>query len=681
MWASDTTRAVPKLALPSKSTLAGVALIIAVGLACTGFRLGNPLARLSYDLTFKFGLLDHEHGRSRFAPPEAVIVTIDEESKKEFGVRADQPFPRKLHTALLERLTRAGARVVFYDIIFEAPSDDPAIDEAFAEAMRKNGHVVLSGIDRSVDRDGALGGTAVQPTPVLRDAAHSWGLAGPLLLDPDNAVRRVGISATDVPLAHWLAAEMAGGPAVTDSAHAQSRRWLNYYGPAGTVRSCSFYEALDEKMISPDFFRGKVVCIGGKPSAVGRRFGEDEFAFPLSRWGGPFIVGLEIHTTALLNLLRHEWLVRMPLPLELALVALLGLGAGLAAYGLPPRRGLTVLVFAALPLTIGSFALQIHGHVWWNWLVPVAVQIPLAVVWSTVTRFASEARRRAQLRQAFSLYLSPQMADRIAEDKFDLKPGGKLVEATVLFTDCKGFIAMSEEIKDAQKISDLLIAYFTETSRHVQENDGTIIKYIGDSVFACWNAPIAEPDHAAKAARAAWAMHDSSKKVVLGRTLITRVGVCTGEVLAGNLGSPYRFDYTAIGETVNFASRLESLNKQLGTDVLIADTTRRGLGDRFICRALGSFIVAGKTTPVAIHELIAPADAAPTGLDWLTTWEEGMKALRQGDFSSMQKALREVVWQRGGNDGPAEFYLKHLAKLETENQLREWTGIVKLSEK
>jgi adenylate cyclase len=285
------------------------------------------------------------------------------------------------------------------------------------------------------------------------------------------------------------------------------------------------------------------------------------------------------------------------------------------------------------------------------------------------------------LRQAFALYLSPQMADRISEEQFDLKLGGKLVEATVMFTDCKGFTAMSEELGDAQRISETLIAYFTETSKHVLENDGTILKYIGDAVFACWNAPIAEPEHAIKAAKAAWAMHTSSQEAIMGRTLTTRVGVCTGEVLAGNLGSPYRFDYTAIGETVNFASRLEGLNKYLGTNVFIADSTRRALGNDFVVRSLGNFVVAGKTSAVAIHELVAPPGLFTGDKAWLATWDEAMKALRQGDFAVMEKSLREVVWQRGGSDGPAEFYLKYLARLAKEESLREWTGIVKLTEK
>lgn len=663
----------PKPALLKKSALVGMALLVAVGLACAAFRLGNPLARLSYDLTFRFA--------RPFAPPEAVMVMIDDESRKELGVAPGQPMPRMLQARLLERLTRDGARIVFYDLIFDVPSDDPAADTAFAAAMKRHGGVVLSGLHDKVLRSGVAEEIVVRPTDTLREAARGWGLAGPLLLDPDNTVRRVGLPATDEPLAHWVAAELAGAAATRIEANREAMRWLNYYGPAGTIPWCSFHEALDEKMRPADFFRGKIVCIGAKPSAVGRKFGEDEFGYPHSRFGAPYIIGLEIHTTALLNVLRGEWLDRLSLPLELTLVALLGLVAGIAAYSLPPMRGMIVLAVCALAVAIGAMAHQIHARMWWNWLVPVAVQFPLAAVWSTATRYAGEVRRRAQLRQAFSLYLSPQMADRIAEEKMDLKPGGQLVEATVLFTDCKGFTAMSEELKDAKIISDTLIAYFTQTSRHVLENDGTIIKYIGDAVFACWNAPIADAEHAIKAARAGWAMAEASKQVVMGRALTTRVGVCTGEVVAGNLGSPYRFDYTCIGEAVNFASRLEALNKHLGTGVLLADTTRQALGDRFICRALGSFIVAGKTTPVAIHELIAPAESKPADLAWVQTWDEAMRTLRQGDFEALQKLLREVVWQRGGSDGPAEYYLKYLAKLEEENHLREWTGVVKLSEK
>src|SRR5205085_6306726 len=132
-------------------------------------------------------------------------------------------------------------------------------------------------------------------------------------------------------------------------------------------------------------------------------------------------------------------------------------------------------------------------------------------------------------------------------------------------------------------------AYFTNTTQHVVENQGTIIKYIGDAVLAVWGAPLPDAEHPIKATRAAWRMHLASGKEVLGHKLITRVGIHTGEVLAGNLGSAYRFDYTVIGDAVNFAARLEALNKILGTRILISDATVSQLKGEFITRRLGEF--------------------------------------------------------------------------------------------
>jgi adenylate cyclase len=674
------------LALPKRSTIIASVMIVMAGLVFNDLKVGGFLARLSFDLPFRFR-------QSR--PTEAIIVTVDDQSRKDFGLPAGTPIPRKLQAELLERLTRDGARVVFYDLLFDMPSDDPAGDEAFAAAMRKSGNVVLSALYETPDHDVANVDIVTQPVPMFRDAARAWGLAGPLALDPDNAVRRIEVPGIEGDLAHWKVAELLKASVTKQHETHRRPRWLNYYGPAAvTIPWCTFYEALRDQR--QGFFRDKIVCIGSRPPAAGRKFGQDEFGFPYSRWGtkgsfwgtgddqrgrSDYIIGLEIHTTALLNLVRDDWLRSMGVPIQLVLVILIGILATTIAYSLSPVRGVLVLTVLAAGIAITSVVLQIRGNVWWNWMAPVAVQIPLAAIGSGASLYLGEVRRRAQLRQAFSLYLSPQMADRISEEQVDLKPGGKLVEATVMFTDCKGFTSMSEELKDAQRISETLIAYFTETSKHVLENDGTILKYIGDAVFACWNAPIAEPNHAVKAAKAAWAMHTASQKAILGRSLATRVGVCTGEVLAGNLGSPYRFDYTAIGDTVNFASRLEGLNKFLGTNVLIADSTRKRLDDQFVLRMLGNFIVAGKTSAVAIHELIAPPGESAGDVAWLAKWDESMKALRQGDFAAMQKALREVVWQRGGTDGPSEFYLKYLAKLEKEDSLREWTGIVKLTEK
>ena len=149
-----------------------------------------------------------------------------------------------------------------------------------------------------------------------------------------------------------------------------------------------------------------------------------------------------------------------------------------------------------------------------------------------------------------------------------------MVDATIIFTDLENFTTISENL-DPAEVSEILTSYFGQTTKCILENKGTIIKYIGDAVFAAWGAPIDDPHHAIRAAETACDLRCLSELVVRGKTLRTRVGIHSGKVLAGNLGSTYRFDYTMIGDAVNFASRLESLNKYLRTQVLISDAVRQ----------------------------------------------------------------------------------------------------------
>jgi len=314
-------------------------------------------------------------------------------------------------------------------------------------------------------------------------------------------------------------------------------------------------------------------------------------------------------------------------------------------------------------------------------MVPAAVQMPLGFIGSVGSRYLLESRRRKELRRAFGFYLSPQMADKIADSDFDLKPGGKLVDVTVIFTDLEGFTSITENI-DPAEVSEILTSYFGQTTKCILENKGTIIKYIGDAVFAAWGAPVDEPQHAMRAAETACDLRCLSELLVRGKTLRTRVGIHSGKVLAGNLGSSYRFDYTMIGDAVNFASRLESLNKYLSTQVLISDAVRKQLSpDRFIIRPLGEFRVAGKKQSVVIHELLCRCDAESGEKVWIDVFEEGLGKFRAGEFDAARVSLNRAREIRGGADGPSEFYLRKIAGVEADGHRENWTGIVELSEK
>jgi adenylate cyclase len=271
------------------------------------------------------------------------------------------------------------------------------------------------------------------------------------------------------------------------------------------------------------------------------------------------------------------------------------------------------------------------------------------------------------------------MADLIADSDFSLEPGGKVVDATIVFTDLENFTTISEDL-DPAEVSRLLIAYFEQTTRCILNNQGTIIKYVGDAVMAAWGAPVFEPAHAARATEAACDLRCLTEVEVLGKKLRTRVGVHSGKVLAGNLGSSFRFDYTMIGDTTNFASRLESLNKYLGTQVLISEAVRTQLADQFVTRRLGEFQVVGKAHSVIVHELLCRCEAANGERIWIDVFESAVDSFREMDFNRSAELMRKTIALRNGNDGPAAFYLRKIAALAGKD-LANWNGVIELTEK
>jgi adenylate cyclase len=498
-------------------------------------------------------------------------------------------------------------------------------------------------------------------------------------VDADYAVRQLFPGTSEIPSGTWRAAEVLGAPATREPREAKVQRWINYYGPKNTLSSVNLAQALDPQGVPPGFFKDKIVMVGGRSAVSYLAAGRDEFGTPYSRGTHQFTSGLEVHATVLLNLLRGEWLTRLPESEETLIIILAGLVAGLMA-GVRPFFAVLAILIASFAITFLAFWCVWHQHVWFDWMIPAAIQMPLGLAWSVGSQYLLESRRRKELRRAFGFYLSPQMADRIADSDFDLKPGGKLVDVTVIFTDLESFTSISENL-DPAEVSEILTSYFGQTTKCILENKGTIIKYIGDAVFAAWGAPIDEPNHARRAAETACDLRCLSELVVRGKVLRTRIGIHSGKVLAGNLGSSYRFDYTMIGDAVNFASRLESLNKYLSTQVLISDAVRQQLGGGFVTRQLGEFRVAGKKQSVVIHELLCRCDAESGEKNWIEIFEKGLAVFRAGEFKAAREYMNRTRETRGGSDGPSEFYLRKLAVLEQNGDLENWTGIVELSEK
>lgn len=639
-----------------------------------GWLLGSfadALARLSYDLPFVV--------RGKAQALDIAVVYIDENA----ALALKQPMPawdRQLHAQLVRRLTRAGARAVFFDIVFVDDWPDPAVDRDFADAIRENGRVILGAGLEIEEGEQATQERIILPMPSLRQAAMGWGLLTFRPIDADYCVRQIYTGSETVPSATWRAAfKLDAG--LTDTAEARAEpRWVNYYGPADSFPNVGYDRALDPDGVPPDFFRDRIVFVGGRSTLSELRLGKDDFRNPYGLLGRSFSKGVEIHATILQNLLRHEWLRRLAAHRELSLVIGVGvlLGAGLPLFR--PHAAALLAVVATLGMAGFACWLFAAKYIWFSWCVPAFVQVPVALAWAIGARYFLEERRRRALRSAFRHYLSEQMADRIADAEFDLRPGGVVVEASVLMTDLEGFTGLSERLDDPERLTELLTKYFSQTTRHILENDGTILNFVGDAVSAVWGAPLAIHDHARKAAVAAWRLHEASRFEVDGRLLRTRIGLHAGRVLAGNVGSAERFDYAVVGDAANLASRLEGLNKYLGTHILISDSIRKEIDDLFLTRSLGEFRVLGKRQPYLVYELIGPIPAdgkAP----WIETFARGIEAFRTRHLTEAERRMQETITLRGGRDGPAAFYLGEIARLRADGIPSDWQGIVQLTAK
>lgn len=665
----------------------------------------DPLQRLSFDLPFltRHSLPSWLRPAAGAPRPtdEVVILYMDDESAQRLDQSPGGPWSRAMHTKLLNWLAKDGARAAMFDVVFDKEMPE---DIAFAEALATHGNTFLGATIRTnseaplspeeavrFQQVGIQSEKRVKPVAALAKAARGSGLLTFRPVDGDYGVRRLfpgkfREGSDSWPTVTWQLAQSLGAGLPEEETARFAHRWVNYYGPSRRIQSVSYYRALvADGGVPPGFFKDKIVFIGGRSDlGTGPKKLLDEFSTPWSHFRGrTYTPGVEIHATIFLNLLHHDWLERVPLRIEKWGIVLFGLVlAGLR--WLCPARAVLVALLVALAVFCGSCFLQWHSRLWWNWAVPVFVQIPLAAVLAVASRYYLEERRKRKLRAAFGYYLSPELASEIAERNFALVPGGEKVEATMIFTDLEGYTTLSEKLGDSSRLGSVLTDYFTRTTDEILAQKGTVIKFIGDAVFAAWGAPLPQPDHAIRAVHAAWRLSqvsemdvpiiqsDGSIETVHVRT---RIGVHTGEALAGNLGSARRFDYTLIGDAVNFAARLEGANKYTGTTILISDDTAQQLGGAFLLRPLGVFKVKGKAKGVIIHELLGedPTSAPP----WLAIFATGLAAWNAGDFHAARAAFEQVKAARRGEDGPSQFYLDRLPITIPA----EWTGQVTLEGK
>lgn len=670
---SKPTKTAGELVLRLVASVLGIGLAITVGYLGLG-RVGDSVRYLSYDLPYVTF--------SDTSADEVVIVYLD----KLDGEYLD----RSQQAALLDELGKAGARAVVYDLIFDRPSEDPSVDEAFAAAMLRfrgvdedwnpiegetRRHVFLACGRESYEQAGVIVERLIPPNDQLIGAADDFGIVT-FVTGKNFTVRELVTGTPDEPSLTWKAAEVLGGE-LTEEDRLQPKRWLNYAGPprrAGVTKQAPAILSLGAAEVMggvPSLLRDKIVVVGARPGIVGEELGLDLFSTPFHRLDVkgelPYMSGPEVQANGLLNLLRQNWLIRSSERFDTLLVIFAGVLVGLLFSCVRPLYALILAVMCVAALAASGVISMTQSNVWFPWSVVAFLQVPVSLGWGTGSRYYIErffrvriSKEQEQLKEAFKKYLSPQMLDKLSEDGFKMKFGGEKVEAAMIFTDLESFTNMCERVGDAERIVEALSDYFERTTTHIFEYDGVVIKFIGDAIFAAWGAPIVDPQSSLNAAKAAWYLSKDDTLAVEGVTLKTRIGVHFGEVVAGNIGSRQRVDYTMIGDPVNVAARLEGLNKMFGTRILISEEIESRLDSEFHTRKVGRFRVKGRREPTAVFELVGPV-AEIEKPAWVDPYALGIAALESNNFEEARSRFEEVDRMRGETgDGPSRFYLRLL---------------------
>lgn len=445
---------------------------------------------------------------------------------------------------------------------------------------------------------------------------------------------------------------------------------INYRGPGKTFRHVSAVDVIARR-VQPELLRGKVVLVGVTATALA-----DTHVTPFD---GNF-PGVEVHANVLDNVLRHDFIFRprWGVLAEVVIIFLLSLSLGvLSRYA----RGAVGVVLAAAVLAT-YLVLSQRAFVSYGLLLTLVYPVlGIGITYTAIAlqHYVVEEREKRKIRDAFDLYLSPSLARLVSQRPELLALGGEKRELTVMFSDIRGFTTISEGL-EPEALIVLLNVYLGQMTDVIFAHDGMLDKYVGDAIMAVWGAPLPQADGAARACRAALEM--LSRLQVLNQDWKQRgwplleigVGLNTGPMVVGNIGSARRLNYTVIGDNVNLGSRLEGLNKTYGTHIIASEATILAAGEAVVAREIDLVRVKGKQLPVRIFEVVAPGEHRAALAPAFERFAAGLAAYRQGRWDDALAAFRTVLQVRA-DDGPAQRYLQRCEAMLLCPPDAQWDGV------
>ena len=647
------------------------------------------------------------------ADENIVLILVDQNSldvyEQEQGVT--WPWPRELYAAIVKHCTLGGAKAVIFDVKFSESSFYEDSDQKFAEAITEAGNVFLTVFlskeeaeahtllppylkKFALSREGrALPKEMVYPTRsasldinILLNAAAGMGNVQ-IAPDGDTIFRRIPLlfSLEDAiyPVLSLAVAVFLDPGFKIDAIPVDDsgRMVIRYHGPSGTYRAYSAAAVINSFVVQQEGnkpqlpaerFKDKIVLVGF--SAPGLL---DLKASPLAA----VMTGTEIHAAAIDNLINQDY-VRFP-P-KITLFVFLALLAFVTSLGVTLiHRIWQIILFTLLcfilPMAAAAAAFTL-GY-WFEFIIPELTVLSAFTV-AALLNYHTEGRQRRFIKRVFHHYLSRHVIEQVIENPSLLKLGGDKREVTSLFMDVAKFTSISEKLS-AEELVKLLNEYLSEMTDIILRLEGTLDKYEGDAIIAFWNAPLDLPDHAIRACRASIQclkrveeLKDHFRKRY-GYEISIRIGLNSGPAVVGNMGSRIRFDYTAIGDTINLASRLEGACKQYGVANLMGESTFQEVKDFIAARRVDLIRVVGKVQPVPIYEIIDEWEKLDQeARDSLESFNRGVELYQARKWD---EALD--LFQALEDDKLAQMYVERIVRFKQAPPGDDWTGITELTKK